>query len=98
MRYSIEMRCRAVAAMLTEVGPGAAAQVMGASRATGYRWWARYQAASWQGLRERPSTPHRQPRRLSPDADAEILAARQRSGAGPVSLGAEPAPPPLGNL
>ena len=88
MRYSFEMRCRAVAAMLTGVGPGAAAQVVGASRATGYRWWARYQAASWRGLQERPSTPHRQPRRLSPAAEAEILAARQRSGAGPVTLGA----------
>ena len=40
------------------------------------------------GLRERRSTPQRQPRRLSPAAKAEILAARRRSGAGPVTLGA----------
>ena len=76
MRYSFEMRCRAVAAMLTEVGPGAAAQAVGASRATGYRSWARYQVDRWAGLRERPSTPHRKPRRLRSAAEAEILAAR----------------------
>ena len=50
MRYPFEIRCRAVAAMLTGMGPGAAAQVVGASRAMGYRWWARYQAASWRGF------------------------------------------------
>ena len=88
MRYSFETRCRAVAAMVAGVRPAAAAQAVGASRATGYRWWARYRTASWAGLRERPSTPTRQPRRLSPGAEAEILAARQRSGAGPVTLGA----------
>ena len=88
MRYSFETRCCAVAAMLTGMCPGAAAQAVGASRATGYRWWARYQAASWVGLQERPSIPQRQPRRLSADAEAEILAARRRSGAGPVTLGA----------
>ena len=88
MRYSFETRCRAVTAMLGGVSPGAAARALGASRATGYRWWARYHALSWPGLQERPSTPKRQPRRLGPGAEAEILAARQRSGAGPVTLGA----------
>ncbi len=88
MRYSFETRCRAVAAMAAGVSPGAAAQAVGASRATGYRWWQRYATESWAGLRERPSTPTRQPRRLSPVAEAEIVAARRRSGAGPVTLGA----------
>lgn len=88
MRYSFETRCRAVAAMVAGTSPGTAAQAVGASRATGYRWWRRYTAAGWAGLQERRSTPQRQPRRLSPSAEAEILAARQRSGAGPVTLGA----------
>ena len=88
MRYSFETRCRAVAAMLAGMSPGAAAQAVGAARATGYRWWARFRDGGWRELRERPSIPQRQPRRLSPDAEAEILAARQRSGAGPVTLGA----------
>ena len=88
MRYSFEARCRAVALMGTGVSPGTAAQTVGASRASGYRWWARYAAEGWAGLRERRSTPQRQPRRLSAAAEATILAARARSGAGPVTLGA----------
>ena len=69
------------------VSPGAAAQAIGAGRATGYRWWRRYTTGGWVGLRARPSTPQHQPRRLGADAEAEILAARRRSGAGPVTLG-----------
>ena len=87
MRYSFETRCRAVTAMLAGVSPGAAAQAIGAGRATGYRWWRRYTTGGWVGLRARPSTPQHQPRRLGADAEAEILAARRRSGAGPVTLG-----------
>ena len=88
MRYSFESRCRAVAAMVAGLSPGVAAQAVGASRATGYRWWRRYGTAGWVGLQERPSTPTHQPRRLDAAAEAEILAARRRSGAGPVTLGA----------
>ena len=62
MRYSFESRCRAVAAMMAGMSPGVAAQAVGASRATGYRWWRRYGTAGWEGLHERPSTPQRQPR------------------------------------
>jgi len=88
MRYSYEARCRAVAAMREGMSPEAAARTVGAGRASGYRWWARFQAGGWGGLRERRSTPKRQPRRLSPAAEAEIVAARERSGGGPLTLGA----------
>ena len=88
MRYSFESRCRAVAAMVAGLRPGVAAQAVGASRATGYRWWRRYVTAGWVELQERPSTPKHQPRRLDAGAEAEIRAARRRSGAGPVTLGA----------
>ena len=88
MRYSFESRCRAVAAMVAGLRPGVAAQAVGASRATGYRWRRRYVTAGWVGLQERPSTPKHQPRRLDAAAEAEILAARTHSGAGPVTLGA----------
>ena len=88
MRYSFETRCRAVTTMLAGASPGAAAQAVGAGRATGYRWWRRYTTGGWVGLQGRPSTPKHQPRRLGADAEAEILAARRRSGAGPVTLGA----------
>ena len=50
MRYSFESRCRAVAAMVAGMSPGVAAQAVGASRATGYRWWRRYVTAGWVGL------------------------------------------------
>ena len=88
MLYSFETRCRAVAAMRSGMSPARAAASVGASRATGYRWLARYRAGGWAGLRERPSTPKRQPRRLSQAEEAEIVAARERSGAGPLTLGA----------
>ena len=88
MLYSFEARCRAISAMLAGMSPAKAAASVGASRATGYRWLARYRAGGWAGLRERPSTPKHQPRRLSPAEEAEIVAARERSGAGPLTLGA----------
>ncbi len=75
-------------AMREGLSPGAAATAVGASRATGYRWWSRFRAAGWGGLQERPPVPRRQPRRLSREAEAEILAARERSGAGPLTIGA----------
>ena len=70
MRYSFETRHRAVAAMLAGVSPGAAAQALGASRATGYRWWARYHAGKLGGapsaeLRVRKGREARHPRRAS---------------------------------
>ena len=96
MLYSYEARCRAVGAMLDGMSPAAAARSVGASRATGYRSLGRYRSAGWAGLRERPSTPRHQPRQLSPAEEAEIVAARERSGAGPSRsarcLGARPRP------
>ncbi len=88
MRYSIESRCRAVQLMEEGVRPAEAAARAGASRATGYRWWTRYLAEGWEGLRDRPCTPHHQPRRLPSEAEAEILAVRERTAAGPQVVGA----------
>ena len=88
MRYSFESRCRAVQAMSDGLSPGAAAVAVGASRASGYRWWLRFRSEGWAGLEERRSTPHRQPRRLLPAVEAQIVALRERSGAGPLTIGA----------
>ena len=55
---------------------------------SGYRWWGRYRAAGGASLRDRPCTPHRQPRRLSREAETEIIAVRERSGGGPEVVGA----------
>lgn len=88
MRYSIESRCRAVQLMVGGERPAEAAARAGASRATGYRWWRRYRAEGWEGLHDRASTPHHQPRRLPADVEAEILAVRERTATGPLTIGA----------
>lgn len=88
MRFSWESRCRMVGLIQAGMRPGEAAAVCGASRATGYRWWARYQQDGWAGLRDRPSVPRSHPRRLSSEAEREIVAIRQRTNAGPVVIAA----------
>jgi transposase InsO family protein len=91
---SWESRCEIVARIEAGMSPPLAAASGGASRATGYRLWRRYQAGGWAGLRDRPSTPHRQPRRLPAIAEQRIVAARVGSGYGPVRLaGLVPHPP-----
>ena len=60
MRYSFESRCRIVWLILAGESPQAAAAACGASRASGYRLWRRYQEGGWAALADRPSTPKRQ--------------------------------------
>src|SRR4249919_4107775 len=88
MRFSFESRCRVVALVLAGQSPQAAAAACGASRATGYRLWRRYQQGGWAALGDRRSTPHRQPRRLDPEVEREILALRRRTNAGPLVIAA----------
>jgi transposase InsO family protein len=93
-RLSWESRCEIVARIASGMSPPLAAASGGASRATGYRLWRRYQKGGWAALRDRPSTPIRQPRRLCAEAEQAIIAARQRSAYGPVRLaGLVPHPP-----
>jgi transposase len=94
MRFSFESRCRIVQLVLAGESPQAAAAACGASRATGYRLWRRYQEGGWSGLRDRPSTPKRQPRRLPPEVEREILAWREELRAGPLVLAAVLERPP----
>ena len=72
MRFSFESRCRIVQLILEGESPAAAAGASGASRATGYRLWRRYRDGGWEALRDRPSTPKRQPRRLSVECEAGL--------------------------
>lgn len=88
MRFSLESRCRIVQLVLAGASPQAAAAACGASRATGYRLWRRYEAGGWEALRDRRSTPQRQPRRLSAQSEAEIADMRARTQAGPLVLAA----------
>jgi len=89
MRYSFESRCRAVQAMLSGTPVPVVARSQGVGRATAYRWWRRFRSDGWAGLVDRPCTPHRQPRRLAPELEARIVAARVASGDGPQALAAK---------
>ena len=86
MRYSLESRLRIVRLIESGVSPADAAAALGASRASGYRIWRRYQDEGWQGLADRRSTPKHQPRRLSTEEEAQIVALRHELGAGPQVL------------
>ena len=88
MRFSFESRCRIVQLVLAGDSPQAAAAACGASRATGYRLWRRFQQGGWASLADRRPVPRRQPRRLSARAEAEILEARAYAKAGPLVVAA----------
>src|SRR5205085_3811099 len=87
MRYSLESRCRIVGLVLAGQSPQAAAAACGASRATGYRLWRRYQDGA--ALADRPPVPRHQPRRLSRELEQRILAAREYAKAGPLIVGGQ---------
>jgi transposase InsO family protein len=88
MRYSFESRCRTVTLILSGLSIAEAATASGTPRSSAYRWWGRYRSEGWAGLLDRPCVPHHQPRRLAPEVEAEILAVRERTGDGPLVVGA----------
>jgi transposase InsO family protein len=94
MRFSFESRCRLVSLIVGGMNPQAAAAACGASRATGYRLWARFREGGWAALHDRSSVPTRQPRRLSAEAEEEILAVRACLKAGPLVVAAAVGRPP----
>jgi transposase InsO family protein len=88
MRFSFESRCRIVSLIEEGESPQAAAAACGASRATGYRLWARFCEGGWEALRDRPPIPRHQPRRLPAEAEHEILRMRAHLKAGPLVVAA----------
>ncbi len=70
----------------------AAAAALNVSPATAHRWWHRRrrasaaELASGSWLCDRPSRPHRQPRRMSRAEEEPILRARRETGLGPGRL------------
>jgi transposase InsO family protein len=74
---------------ITELGwpPAQAAESLGVSRATAYKWLGRYRAQGRAGLPDRPSRPHRCPHALSASQVRRVLAARRRRRQGPHRLG-----------
>ena len=57
------------------------------SRATAYKWLARYRTEGHAGLADRPSRPHRCPPALTTTQVRRVLAARRRYRQGPHRLG-----------
>jgi transposase-like protein len=73
---------------ITELGwpPAQAAEALGVSRATAYKWLGRYRAHGQAGLADRSSRPHRCPHALTPAQVRRVLAARRRHRQGPHRL------------
>jgi transposase InsO family protein len=59
---------------------------MGISRTSAYRWWRRYREGGPAGLVDRPSCPHRHPRRTPPATEAVVLELRQSRKLGPARI------------
>jgi len=73
---------------LNEGWPAArVAEAVGVSRATVHKWVRRYREEGPEGLLDRPSVPHRNPRALPAAEVRRILRARRRTGWGPHRLG-----------
>jgi transposase InsO family protein len=74
---------------ITELGwpPAQAAESLGVSRATAYKWLGRYRAQGRAGLADRPSRPHHCPHALTAGQVRRVLAARRRRRQGPHRLG-----------
>ena len=66
----------------------AAAEAAGVSRATVYKWLARYRGEGQAGLRDRSSCPLHSPRRLTASVEDQILLLRRERKLGPHRLAA----------
>jgi transposase InsO family protein len=73
---------------ITELGwpPAQAAESLGVSRATAYKWLGRYRSEGRGGLADRPSRPRRCPHALTASQVRRVLAARRRRRQGPHRL------------
>jgi transposase InsO family protein len=60
---------------------------MGVSRATGYKWWARWRAEGVAGLGDRSSRPHRSPTRTPRNVERRIEVLRRVRKLGPARIG-----------
>jgi transposase-like protein len=74
---------------ITELGwpPAQAAESLGVSRATAYKWLRRYRSEGSAGLADRSSRPRRCPHALPAAQVRRVLAARRRRRHGPHRLG-----------
>lgn len=66
--------------------PAHAAAMAGVSRATAYKWLARWRTEGVSGLRDRSSRPHRMPTRTSAEDEARVCELRRQLRRGPHRL------------
>ena len=60
---------------------------MGVSRATAYKWWARFRAEDWAGLQDRSSRPRRCPNQTPRRVERRIEVLRRTRKLGPARIG-----------
>lgn len=61
-------------------------QELGVSRATGYKWLARWRVEGDAGLRDRSSTAHRLPGKTPAEVEARVCSLRSQTKRGPLRL------------
>jgi hypothetical protein len=76
----------------------AAAEAAGVSRATVYKWLARYRGEGRAGLHDRSSCPLQSPRRLTASTEQQILLLRRQRKLGPHPSGGDVGRGPLNLL
>lgn len=70
------------------------AKELGVSRQCAHRWVARFRAEGEAGLYDRPSRPHRCPRRTTPEVEQQVLRVRRDERRGQDWIGPELGIPP----
>jgi transposase len=88
-RLTVHGRALLVQRILAGHRPAEVAHQVGCSRATAYKWLARYRSEGPGGLCDRSSRPRRCPRRIPASIEAQILEARRRHRRGADWIGAE---------
>jgi transposase InsO family protein len=87
-RLTMHGRRLLIARVITEGRPVAhVVKELGCSRATGYKWLARWRAEGEAGLADRPSTAHRLPRKTPAEVEARVCQLRTERKLGPRRLG-----------
>jgi transposase InsO family protein len=87
-RLTVHGRAELVRRVVSQGRPVAHVVVeLNVSRATGYKWLARWRAEGPAGLLDRPSHAHRLPRKTSPAVENQILALRSARKLGPARIG-----------
>lgn len=87
-RLTVHGRAELVRRVVEQGRPVARVVVaLNVSRATGYKWPARWRAEGLAGLHDRPSRAHRLPGKTPPALEAQVVALRSACKLGPARIG-----------